>query len=117
MTSGRRRPKSSTRPAKVRIEATRWPVCHTPPRVVVNQTAVLKPQSATSHRRSWMERTPIRASIHQQAPRPAAASTALTSGCHCVTTSGPKTATRGMSAIAGNGAKGTKTRSPMMITS
>ena len=64
-----------------------------------------------------MERTPIRASIHQQAPRPAAASTALTSGCHCVTTSGPKTATRGMSAIAGNGAKGTKTRSPTTITS
>ena len=45
-----------------------WPVCHTPPRVVIHQIWVEKPRSATRNRRSTSRRTPSRLSSHQASP-------------------------------------------------
>ena len=56
----------------------RWPVCHTPPRVVTHRIWVEKPNRIASHRRSMIRGTPMRPSSIQHRPTPLAASTALT---------------------------------------
>ena len=68
MSHARRRPRSSMRQAKVRIVATRWPVCHTPPRVVTHRIWVENPNRMASHSRSTRRATPTRPRYHQHSP-------------------------------------------------
>ncbi len=51
-TNGRRRPCASNRAANVRTDANSWPVCQTPPRIVIHHIAVLSPKRMTSQARS-----------------------------------------------------------------
>ncbi len=89
--------------------ATRWPVCHTPPRVVTHQTCVEKPSRSTSATRSRMRSTPIRPAVHQASRTTVAASPALIPDSHWSAVTGPISATSGASTSAGNGANGTYT--------
>ena len=107
MSHARRFPHSSIRQPSVSSVAIRWPVCHTPPRVVIHRIWVEKPSSATSHTRSHGRCTPIRPSSHQPIPTVDAARIALTPDSISSAVTGPVIATSGMSAIAGNGANGT----------
>ena len=66
-----------------------------------------KPNRTVSQNRSARRRTPIRPSIHQASPTPAAASAALIPDSTWSAVTGPRSATIGISAIAGNGANGT----------
>ena len=87
--------------------AIRWPVCHTPPRVVTHRIWVEKPNRMTSQSRSMIRRTPIRPRSIQHRPTPAAASSALIPLSSWSADTAPMTATSGMNTSAGNGAKGT----------
>ena len=107
MSQARWRPKSSMSAPKVRIVATRWPVCHTPPRVVTHRIWVENPNRTASHSRSTTFRTPIRPSSIQHSPTPPAARIALITGSTWSAVVAPMSATSGMSATAGNGANGT----------
>ena len=107
MSQARRGPRSSMRQAKVRIVATRWPVCHTPPRVVTHRIWVEKPNRTASHSRSTQRRDPDPPEYHQHSPTAPAASSALIPDSIWSAATGPMSATRGMNATAGNGANGT----------
>ena len=54
--------------ASVSSVAISWPVCQTPPRVVIHQIWVEKPSSSTSQNRSTSDRTFSRPSSHQRHP-------------------------------------------------
>ncbi len=95
------------RQAKVRIVATRWPVCHTPPRVVTHRIWVEKPNRTASHSRSTQRAIPTRPRYHQHRPTALAASSALIPDSISSAPTAPMIATRGMKATAGNGANGT----------
>ena len=56
------------RQANVRIVATRWPVCQTPPRVVTHRIWVEKPNRIVSQSRSLRRTAPIRPRSHQHMP-------------------------------------------------
>ena len=78
ISSARWRPHSSIRQQNVRIVATRWPVCQTPPRVVDPQDLGREPEEdrqSTGGRRS--RATPMRPRSHQHRPTPVAARIAL----------------------------------------
>ena len=85
----------------------RWPVCHTPPRVVTHQMAVENPRRTAIHRRVPMVVTPARPASQKARPTSTAAMTELTIGCHVSAWKGPVSQTSGMRAMAGNGANGT----------
>ncbi len=85
----------------------RWPVCHTPPRVVTHRICVEKPNRAVSQARSVSRSTPTRPSIHQQVATPSPARMAFTPDSTWSAVTGPVSATSGIRAIAGNGANGT----------
>ncbi len=82
-------------------------MCQTPPRVVTHRIWVESPNSTVSHSRSDSRATPIRPSSHQHMPTPEAARAALIPDSNWSAVTGPTSATIGMSATAGNGAKGT----------
>ena len=84
-----------------------WPVCQTPPRVVIQRIWVEKPNSSVSQNRSERRLTPIRPTSHHAIPTPAAASAALIPDSTWSAVTAPSTATTGMRAMAGNGANGT----------
>jgi len=90
-----------------RIVAISWPVCQTPPRVVIHQICVENPSRITRKNRSINERTPARPVNHQASPTHDAARAALIPGSSWSATCGPTTATIGMRAIPGNGPNGT----------
>ena len=107
ISSGRRRPNISASRNRLRISAIRWPVCHTPPRVVTHHTWVEKPSSTASARRSRQRVTPIRPGTHQARNTTTAARPALIPVSHWSAVTGPISATRGINKIAGKGANGT----------
>ena len=82
MSQARCRPNISAISSRVRIIATRWPVCQTPPRVVTHQTCVEKPSSSTRATRSRIRSTPIRPAVHHASSTTVAASPALIPDCH-----------------------------------
>ncbi len=84
-----------------------WPVCHTPPRVVIHRICVENPNRTVSASRSRSRSTPRRPSSIQHSPTPAAASSALIPVSTWSAVTAPRTATTGIRAIAGNGANGT----------
>ena len=93
------RPHSSTRQANVRIVATRWPVCHTPPRVVTHRICVEKPNRIVSHSRSTRRWTPrSRPSSHQHRPTPPAAEHGVDPGFDLVGARGAQRSRRAASA-------------------
>ena len=85
----------------------RWPVCHTPPRVVTHQICVEKPSSTAIANRSRSFVAPIRPDTHQASRTTIEARNALIPGSHWSAVTAPTAATSGISTIAGNGANGT----------
>ena len=81
-------------------------MCHTPPRVVTHRIWVLKPNRNTSQIRSTTIRTPTRPMSHQHRPTSIAAIAESTTCSHWSSLAGPKSATSGRTASAGNGANG-----------
>ena len=106
MSHARRRPPSSIRQANVRIVATRWPVCQTPPRVVTHQIWVENPSrtSARPGRAAADADATEQPPAHSHAP---GGEERVDPGLDLVGVSGPRNATSGISTIAGNGANGT----------
>ena len=91
----------------VRMIATRWPVCHTPPRVVTHQTWVENPSRSARASRSRIRPAPMRPATHQAQSTPNAARNALIPVSHWSAVTGPVRATIGARTRAGNGANGT----------
>ena len=88
------------------IVATSWPVCHTPPRTVIDHSAVLKAKKAVSQIRVRIP-SANRAISAQASAADVAARAALMVGSQGSSGRTPKTATSGMRRAAGSGANGT----------